>query len=240
MMQQCKFVVRPDGTIETFPDAWGLLALKLFFERYSYLRPDSDVGVLTRAALSERVYELIGVDRSWLALRVEGAADMFVSHESYDLGIGIEGRGERNAAKLGEPMPRPRAGGPAQRRSAVMDQVVRRGENRRFIQGLYQGICQVSGVVLRLPNDEFTVDCAHIRPLGSPHHGPDDVGNILSLSPSMHRLFDRGCVYIDPSKHSIKLLHGNEGLPHLDKLDVREGHELSSEHLAYHNSKIPR
>jgi hypothetical protein len=36
---------------------------------------------------------------------------------------------------------------------------------------------------------------------------------------------------------SIKLLHGND-LPHLPRLVVRDGHQLSSDHLSYFNSNI--
>jgi hypothetical protein len=240
MMKQCKFVGRPDGTIETFPDTWGLLALRLFFERYSYAKSEHDVESLASAALRERVNQLIGVDKSWLAARVEGAADIFVRRESYDLDIGIEGEEEREAAKRGRPMPKPKAGSPAQRRAISIDKIERRGDNRRYIRDLYRGVCQVTGITLRLPGDDFTVDCAHIRPLGIPHQGPDDVGNMLSLSPSIHRLFDRGCIYINPTDLSVKLLHGNDELPHLDRLIVSDTHRLESEHIAYYNAKILR
>lgn len=44
MKEQCKFVIRPDGTVETFSDTWGPLALRLFFDRYATLHPTDDVG----------------------------------------------------------------------------------------------------------------------------------------------------------------------------------------------------
>lgn len=37
---------------------------------------------------------------------------------------------------------------------------------------------------------------AHIRPLGSPHDGPDDESNILCLCPNHHALFDLGGVAV--------------------------------------------
>lgn len=114
---------------------------------------------------------------------------------------------------------------------------MRRNNNRKFIQGLYEGRCQVSGIVLRVLSGGFTVDCAHIRPLGMPHNGPDDIGNMLSLSPTAHRLLDRGCIRIDPQSLRIKLLHGNS-VPHLQKLLVKPNHNLVREHIAYYNSKF--
>ena len=237
MLNQCKFVTRPDGGIETFPDTWGHLALILFFERYSVLNPLYDVDKLIQASFYQHIYELLGVPSSWLAQRVEGAADMFLKREFFNFEIFIESNEERKAIKNGKSPPRPEPGSMAQRRAAMVDQIIRRGENRRFIQGLYNGLCQISGVILRLPNEKFTVDCAHIRPLGNPHRGPDDVKNMLSLSPTMHRMLDRGCIYIDPSNLSIMLLHENN-LPHLPQLLVRKGHGLSAKYIAYFNKNI--
>ena len=85
----------------------------------------------------------------------------------------------------------------------------------------------------------FSVDCAHVRPLGAPHDGPDDVRNMLSLSPTMHRLFDRLCVRIDPTTFAVQLLHGNDH-PHLPKLLVRPEHQLSSQQIKYRASLIVR
>jgi len=232
-------VVRFDGRVETFADSWGLLGLRLFFERYTALHPTQDVGALVRAAYDAGLHKLIGVPTSWLEERLEGAADMFLAEEFYAFEGFEESSEERKAAQRGEPIPTPSPGSAARRRQVKIRQLIRRGDNRRFVQSLYGGKCQVSGVILRVSGGGFTVDCAHIHPLGWPHNGPDDVGNMLSLSPSMHRLFDRGCVRIDPTSLSIMLLHGNH-VPHLGKLLVKPEHRLSREHLAYYNRNLLR
>jgi HNH endonuclease len=239
MMNRCEFAQRPDGTIESFPDTWGLLALNLFFDRHTALHPTDDIDGLVSAALDADLQQLVGVDESWLKSRIVGAADIFLRHEVYDLEIGIEieTKQERMAAKRGEPMPRPKPGTAAHRRQSLTTRLIRRDENRQFIKDLYGGVCQISGTVLRLPSNQFTVDCAHIRPLGSPHRGPDDVGNMLSLSPTMHRLFDKGCIHIDPDTLSIKLLHGNDQQHHA-RLLVKDGHGLLRDHIAYFNDNI--
>lgn len=90
-----------------------------------------------------------------------------------------------------------------------------------------------------MPDGSFSIDCAHIRPLGAPHSGMDDVSNMLSLSPTMHRLFDRGCVRINPDTLAIELLHGNEA-PHRQRLSVRGNHVIDPANLAYHVAKILR
>lgn len=226
LKEQCQFVIRPDGTVETFADTWGPLGLRLFFDRYVTLHPTDDVGVLVKAAYDADLHKLIGVSQSWLDERVEGAADMFLREEFYVFDSPPESNEERKAAHKGKPLPVPAAGAEASRRLVNVKQLIRRADNRRFVQRLYSGTCQLSGVVLRLPGGNFTVDCAHVRPLGDPHNGPDDVKNMLSLSPTMHRLLDRGCIRIDPGNFSVNLLHGND-VPHLPKLFVKPEHHLS-------------
>ncbi len=65
MFQQCQFVTRPDGTVETFPDTWGLLALRLFFERYTAVNPNEDIDSLAVAAYKHEVHKLIGAPKAW-------------------------------------------------------------------------------------------------------------------------------------------------------------------------------
>lgn len=237
MRRQCGFVTRPDGTVETFSGTWGPLAMRLFLDRYTTLHPTDDVGALARAAYDAELYKLIGVPRSWLDGFAEGAADMFLKEEFYVFDTPPENAQERKAALEGHPPPTPVPGTEASRRLVSLNQLMRRADNRKFIHRLYSGICQLSGVVLRLPGGNFTVDCAHIRPLGAPHKGPDDANNMLSLSPTMHRLFDRGCVRIDPKSLAVTLLHSNN-VPHLPKILVKPEHRLSTVHLRYYDSHL--
>ena len=236
MADQCAFVVAPDGRLETFADSWGPLALRLFFERYAAVSPDPDANELISAAQSKELHKLIGVPKSWLENRVVGAAEMFVSDEAYLLQGFDESDPERAAAERGEAAP-PAAAGESGRKSVLLQQIVRRGENVRFLQRVYRGECQISGVRLLMPDGSFSVDCAHIKPLGTPHCGEDSTTNMLSLSPTMHRLFDRLCVRIDPETLEIRMLHGNK-LPHLHRLSVRGGHVIHSGNLSYHLSRL--
>lgn len=237
MAEQCSFVPIPDGRFETFADTWGLLALKLFFERYVAVKPTSDVSELVAEAYARELYKLIGVPRAWMDERISGAAEMFVSDQGYMLPGFHESKAERRAAQLG--VSPPPLGGEAQRREVLVRQIIRRGENLRFLHTVYAGECQLSGVKLVMPDGSFSVDCAHIRPLGKPHCGDDDTTNMLSLSPTMHRLFDRGCVRIDPDTHAINLLHGNR-LPHLPQLLLRGNHTIHKGNLSYYVSNILR
>ncbi len=237
MAEQCEFVWTPDGRVETFPDTWGALALRLFFERYAATNPAPDVYALTSSARYRELHKLIGVPKSWLDERIAGAAEMFISDQGY-MFLGFkESEAERRAVKRGTAPPAPE--GETQRKNTLIQQIIRRGKNRQYLQTVYTGECQLSEVKLIMPDGSFSVDCAHIRPLGNPHNGKDEVGNMLSLSPNMHRLFDRGCVRIDPSTLAISLLHGND-LPHRTTLLTRSDHVIRPANLAYHASNILR
>jgi hypothetical protein len=237
MAEQCRFVLTPDGSLETFADTWGTLALRLFFERYSVTHPAPDADILIAAAKIWELHKLIGVPESWLEERIAGAAEMFLSGEDSVFQGFEETPGERRAATDGTKPPPPSAGQP-ERRERLQQQIKRRGDNKKFLQSVYGGECQLSGVKLIMPDGSFSVDCAHIRPLGRPHSGEDNVTNMLSLSPTMHRLFDRGCIRIDPETLSIRMLHGND-VPHHAHLLLRGHHQVDRANLAYHASHLP-
>lgn len=93
----------------------------------------------------------------------------------------------------------------------------------RTIKSLYDNRCQICGNVIRFDNGSSYSECHHIKPLGSPHNGPDVEDNIICLCPNHHALLDYGGVKLDqsefktPSKHSI-----------------------SRDYVAYHNGEIYR
>ena len=53
----------------------------------------------------------------------------------------------------------------------------------------YDYRCAVSG--LSSAGVDGIVEAAHIKGVGRPHYGPDDVANGIALTPTLHRLFDR-------------------------------------------------
>ena len=91
----------------------------------------------------------------------------------------------------------------------------------RKIKLLHRDCCQICGTAIRLNDGNTYSEAHHIKPLGSPHHGPDVPGNILVLCPNHHVLCDYGAITIQ-----------------LDDLRVVHGHDLSPEYIAYHNSEI--
>ena len=95
---------------------------------------------------------------------------------------------------------------------------------------MYDYTCQISGNQLNTPNGPYAEAC-HIQPVGNPHNGPDEVSNVLCLSPNMHVLFDHGAILIN----NDLTLKGMDG-----RLTVKDEHDLSEEAIKYHRDHIFR
>lgn len=57
--------------------------------------------------------------------------------------------------------------------------------------------CQVCGERILLSKDNPYAEAHHIKPLGSPHNGPDHPGNIVCVCPNCHVKLDYGAIEID-------------------------------------------
>lgn len=82
---------------------------------------------------------------------------------------------------------------------------------------------------LEKPEGEITVG-AHIRALGSPHDGPDDITNIICFCPNHHAQFDAYSFYIDADTLVIKGLAGFDG----KRLNLSKKHKINSDFFEYH------
>jgi predicted restriction endonuclease len=88
------------------------------------------------------------------------------------------------------------ASGPASRRTVTLSRLVRAPELAAKVKRLHDDRCQVCA--LQLPTRFGTYsEAAHIRGLGRPHNGPDELSNLLVLCPNHHVQFDALAIYID-------------------------------------------
>jgi putative restriction endonuclease len=95
----------------------------------------------------------------------------------------------------------------AERTRRVVDAVTRDARFRRQVMSAYGFRCAVTGLTVgSLPEGRATrlLDAAHIRPVGD--HGPDSVGNGVSLTPTVHRLFDEGLISIRWEGRQLELV----------------------------------
>jgi len=101
--------------------------------------------------------------------------------------------------------------------------IVRDTRQARLVKALYDHRCQMCGTKLEGLAGPYA-EAAHVRPLGSPHNGPDTLDNILCLCPNHHVLFDHGGVGV---AEDLTLV-GAGG-----SLTVDSKHRLSESHLSY-------
>jgi hypothetical protein len=91
----------------------------------------------------------------------------------------------------------------------------------RTVKALHESRCQMCGTALPLSDGSSYAEAHHIRPLGSPHNGPDIEGNILVLCPNHHALCDLRAIHI-----------------RLDEIRLHRDHKLSEEFVEYHNALV--
>jgi len=102
--------------------------------------------------------------------------------------------------------------------------IVRDNKLSRKIKRLYNYTCQVCGIRIDL-NGVGYAEAAHIKPLGRPHNGSDDPGNLLCLCPNHHVMFDKKCFTINPD-FSLVGING--------KLHIHKSHNINKENILYH------
>lgn len=105
----------------------------------------------------------------------------------------------------------------------TIQRIVRDTALGRVVKKLYDYRCQVCGETLLCVGGPYA-EAAHVRPLGRPHDGPDEISNLLCLCPNHHVLLDRGAISI--SDEFVVYPLGT-------KLRISNKHEIDLRHLAY-------
>ena len=98
----------------------------------------------------------------------------------------------------------------------VVSRIVRDTALARAVKLEQEFRCQLCGTSLDLGDGRFYAEAHHVRPLGSPHDGPDERENIVCVCPNHHALLDFGAIRLDES-----------AVP-----------KVRPEHVRYHNDKI--
>lgn len=96
------------------------------------------------------------------------------------------------------------------------------------IKDLYNYSCQICGIEISVRGVKYA-EAAHIKPLGKPHNGKDQPGNIICLCPNHHVMLDKGVFAIENDLTII----GIEGT-----LTIHDEHKLYIENLEYQKEHI--
>ena len=99
--------------------------------------------------------------------------------------------------------------------------VLRDTELARKIKALHKNICQLCGQTVTLKDGATYAEAHHIKPLGSPHNGPDVAENIVVLCPNHHVMLDYGAIPL-----------GSKDLRSI------QGHVIGSAYITYHNEHV--
>lgn len=116
------------------------------------------------------------------------------------------------------------------RTTQTVQRVIRDSKLGRQLKKLYDYKCQVCD--LQIETDAgFYAEAAHIKPVGSPHDGPDLIENLLCLCPNHHLMFDKGVFFVNEDMS----LDGISG-----RLQLHKNHTVESEYFAYHRSMFDK
>jgi putative restriction endonuclease len=170
-----------------------------------------DVRLRTRAVNALRSRYLAGVEDQETLLDLLGLA------------------GYATASGLGEPDGR--AGDPARRRSSTGSVIVRDPRLGEAVKAMHDNRCQLCGTQL-LTATGFYSEAAHIRGLGAPHDGPDELSNMLCLCANCHVQFDRFAIYIDETD-VVRQVHDQREIGVLWR---HERHRINDQQIRYHRS----
>lgn len=143
-----------------------------------------------------------------------------------------ESRRELTAERIQRDMERTKSSEP-RRAQRVVDQLLRSETLVTTLKEQYDSTCQLCGARRKQGSETAYSECHHVKPLGSPHDGPDELPNMLVLCPNHHIDFDYGMVRVDPQSFEIEHAYDEEVYT---ELEVQ--HDVATEYLLYHNQEL--
>ena len=110
------------------------------------------------------------------------------------------------------------------KKTSMVSRVVRDTKKSREIKMRYDYTCQVCSTRLVGVGGPYA-EAAHIRPLGTPHNGPDTYDNLICLCPNHHVLFDLGGFMIADDLTLIGIA---------GQLSMHATHKINVAYVKYH------
>ena len=110
---------------------------------------------------------------------------------------------------------------PTQRIATTVYRILRDTEIAIKLKKDYDYRCQICGHTIELPDGSRYAEAHHIRPLGTPHSGPDCTENLIVLCPNHHAMCDYGAIKLS-----------------LSEIQVINRHRIDARLIAYHNDTV--
>ncbi len=112
---------------------------------------------------------------------------------------------------------------PPSRIVATTYRILRDTSAAKLLKSDHEYRCQICGITIELPDGARYAEAHHVRPLGSPHDGPDARENMVVLCPNHHAMCDYGVIQLSA-----------------DTLRQIAGHVVDPTFIAYHNDRVYR
>ncbi|MFD3424118.1 YDG/SRA domain-containing protein [Streptomyces decoyicus] len=117
------------------------------------------------------------------------------------------------------------------RKETSTQRIIRSTKVADYVKKIHDFTCQVCGLRIETPTGAYA-EAAHIKPLGKPHNGPDEIDNVLCLCPNHHTAFDFGMLVISDDRTVTQ----RGSTPHTYRLREISGHTIKTQYLAYHRN----
>ena len=104
------------------------------------------------------------------------------------------------------------------RKGVEIDRIVRNTKLVRMLKKEYDDRCQICGYKVELKGRNYS-EGHHLRPLGTPHNGPDIAGNIIIVCPNCHAKLDYEAIEIQ-------------------SLNISSKHKIGKKYIEYHNKLV--
>ncbi|WP_433571180.1 HNH endonuclease [Streptomyces sp. CA-251247] len=118
---------------------------------------------------------------------------------------------------------------PKRRRQVTASRPDRDQQLAHRVKLLHLHQCQVCGLRLETRFSHYS-EAAHIRGLGNPHDGPDELCNLLCLCPNHHVQFDTLAIYIDEQWNVRSSKDGAS----IGRLRRHPEHDIEAQYVEYH------
>lgn len=118
------------------------------------------------------------------------------------------------ACDIGDP-------GPAERALMTVSRIIRDSRIVQQLKAIYEYRCQICSLTIELPRGRgLYCEAHHIRPLGQPHKGGDNLANLIVVCPNHHAMLDFGAMALA-----------------LKDLQITR-HQIDQSNVDYHNLNI--